>query len=305
MCFFGCASRLMFFIYGTLGPAYHTYKTLNNGDDKFLAWAKYWIVYAFLVTIELVTDALLSWLAIYMPIKLIFMLWIVLSAPTANVWMFDAILHPILAKRQEQIDQFLNRGKYRVLNDSLKAMSLMCVQGRTFMRPLISHWWSKSNISLGVAHNLETLIDATGEGNGQDSDASSTSVQTSRLNVCTRASPRISFTLVTDTSEDTQSEMHSNRSFNDLADNIISPEPSSATVRRQVPLKKKISKVSKVSKKESGRIFPSQINLINPKEKIYDDVEDLLATSRIDPDGQDIRQHRQFPSRTRAVISEQ
>ncbi|KAH8234421.1 hypothetical protein KR038_009569 [Drosophila bunnanda] len=298
MCFLSCAARLVFFIYGTLGPAYHTYKTLNNGDDEFLAWAKYWIVYAFLVSFELLADALLSWLTVYMPIKLIFMVWIVLTAPSANVWMFDAILHPILAHRQEQIDQFLNRGKYRVLNDSLKAVSLMCGQGRIFMRPLI-HWWSKS---IRIPNKLNMMTDATGGGNDQDSDVSSTSVQTSRVNVCTRSSPRTSFTQFNDNSEDMQPALHLNRSFN-LADNTISPEPSCATVRRPTGPRK--GQMSKVSKADPGCMFSSQINLITPKEKLYDEVEDFLASSRIEPDGQDVRQQRQLGSRNRAVISQQ
>ncbi|KAH8336962.1 hypothetical protein KR059_009299 [Drosophila kikkawai] len=303
MCLLSYASRLVFFIYGTLGPAYHTYKTLNNGDDEFLAWAKYWIVYAFLITIELVADALLSWVAIYMPIKMIFMLWIVMTAPTANVWIFDAILHPFLTKRQDQIDQFLNRGKYKFLNDSLKTLSQMCVHGRTFVRPLISHWWSKSNMALGVSHNQETLTSATGgEGaeKGQDSDASSTSVQTSRVNVCTRSSPLTSFTHIADNTENMQPALHSNRSLNELAENVISPEPSSATVRRQI-----LRKVKTLSKKDSGASFPSQSSLTTPKNKLYDDVEDLIATSRIEPDGQDVRQHRQLGNRNRSLLSQQ
>ncbi|XP_020804302.1 uncharacterized protein T19C3.4 [Drosophila serrata] len=300
MCFFSCASRLVFFIYGTLGPAYHTYKTLNNGDDEFLAWAKYWIVYAFLVTFELLADALLSWMAVYMPIKLIFMVWIVLTAPSANVWMFDSILHPLLVHRQEQIDQFLNRGKYKILNDSLRTLSLMCVNGRTFMKPLM-HWWSKTKMGLRMPNKLDNLTDATAGGNDQGSDESSTSVQTSRINVCTRSSPHTSFTQITDNSEEMQPALHSNRSF-DLATNIISPEPSSATVRRQVSRK---GKMSKVSKTESSCMFSSQINLITPKEKLYDGVEDLLASSRIEPDGQDVRQQRQLATRNRTVISQQ
>lgn len=295
MCFFSYASRLVFYIYGTLGPAYHTYKTLNNGDDEFLAWAKYWIVYAFLVSIELVTDAFLSWMTIYMPIKLFLMLWIVLTAPSANVWMFDAIVHPVLANRQERIDQFLNRGKYKLLNDSLGAVSQMCIHGRTFMRPLISQFWSKSNFSLGGRNNLVELEDLTGGGiveNAQDSDASTASVQTSRLNVCSRPSPNVSFTHINDPAE----ELQQKQSLNDLAKNTISPDPS-GVLRRRVVRKGKQSKVP-------DTINSSQTNLTSPKKKLYDDVEDLLATTRIEPDGQDVRQHRQPGNRNRAAISQ-
>ncbi|XP_037715991.1 receptor expression-enhancing protein 1 [Drosophila subpulchrella] len=309
MCFFSCITRFLFFVYGTLGPAWHTYKTLNSGDEEFLAWAKYWIVYAFLVTIEVLADIFLSWLPLYMPTKFLLVLWIVLTAPSANVWIFDAILRPILAKRQEQIDHFLHQGKDKLLSDALSSMTNLLSRSQTVVLPFMTHLWSRSNSSLPNPVSSNDLVDATRGGGGggimasDDTDSASASVRTSPQNLSSGSSPVDSLMYVNGESEEipvgiskATTQLRSDQSVNDLAKKSILSLQSSAILNRRVQRKPKIFKVSN---DESATGISSKTKLNAQKDDFHDDVEDLLAKSRIEANGQEVRQQRQQANRRR------
>ncbi|XP_043644403.1 receptor expression-enhancing protein 1 [Drosophila teissieri] len=287
MCLFSLLSQFLFFVYGTMRPAWHTYKTLNSGDEEFLAWAKYWIVYAFLITFEVLADVFLSWLPLYMPTKLILVLWIVLSAPSANVWMFDAILRPVLTRRQEQIDHFLNRGKDKLLSDALSSMTQLVA--RSQLLPFVAKLWSRSSPTPLMSANL--MQDVTGEGIGgrpsEDTDSATASVQ----NLSSASSPVGSLENLHVDSEEIQvgaskatTHLQPNKSQTDLAKkNFLSPESQRVFNRR----------AQRKFKTEMG------ISSATKLEYLHDDVEDLLVKSRIETSGQEVRQQRQPISRRR------
>ncbi|XP_001976464.3 receptor expression-enhancing protein 1 [Drosophila erecta] len=289
MCFLSLMSQFLFFVYGTMGPAWHTYKTLNSGDEEFLAWAKYWIVYAFLITFEVLADAFLSWLPLYMPTKLLLVLWIVLSAPSANVWMFDAILRPVLSKRQEQIDHFLHQGKDKLLSDALSSMTQLLGRSQTVVLPFMAKLWTRSSTSPLMSSNL--LQDATGEGIGgrpsEDTDSANASVQ----NLSSGSSPVGSLENLNDDSGEIQvgaskatTHLQTDKSESDLAKhNLFSPE-SHRILHRRVQRKVKTAMC---------------ISSATKSDHLHDDVEDLLVKSRIETSGQEVRHQRQPASRRR------
>ncbi|KAI8039888.1 uncharacterized protein LOC128253936 [Drosophila gunungcola] len=289
MCLLSCLSRLLFFVYGTLGPAWHTYKTLNNGDAMFLAWAKYWVVYAFLVTFEVLADTFLSWLPLYMPTKFFLILWIVLTAPAANVWIFDAVLSPVLARRQEQIDHFLHRGQDKLLDDVYVWMTQLLSRNQTNALPFVSHLWSRSSTD-----KSGDLVEATGVAASEDPDSAPSSVRTSAQNLSSYSSPVGSLLGVNgDDFEGTQvgvsratTELHSAQSLNDLVEKNIKLLESSVILNHRV---KRKSKISKTSNEE----LPTKTNRNAQKEELYDDVEDLLAKSRIGTTDKEVGQQRQ------------
>ncbi|XP_017045438.1 receptor expression-enhancing protein 2 [Drosophila ficusphila] len=308
MCIFSLVSRILFFVYGTLGPAWHTYKTLNSGDDEFLGWVKYWIVYAFLVTFEVLADAFLSWMPLYMPTKFLLVLWIVLSAPGANVWIFDAILRPVLAKRQEQIDHFLHRGKDKLLSDVFAGMSQMVVRSRTVAMPFVSHLLTRSTTSLpppkdsGVAADLPGGVAARVS---EDSDSASASIGNFAQTRSSYSSPAGSSIILNDDEEihveasKATTHLHAHPSLSELArkNNIMSLEPSDILSRR---IQRK-PKMTKTSADESATI--SKTKQPAQKEELHDDVEDLLAKSQIETAGQDVRQQRQSVNRRRLTLA--
>ncbi|XP_040502950.1 receptor expression-enhancing protein 2 isoform X2 [Gallus gallus] len=55
-------SRLVVLIFGTLYPAYSSYKAVKTKNVKeYVKWMMYWIVFAFFTTAETLTDIVLSW----------------------------------------------------------------------------------------------------------------------------------------------------------------------------------------------------------------------------------------------------
>ncbi|XP_017120400.1 putative HVA22-like protein g [Drosophila elegans] len=288
MCLFSCLSRLLFFVYGTLGPAWHTYKTLNNGDTMFLAWAKYWIVYAFLVTFEVLADTFLSWLPLYMPTKFLLILWIVLSAPAANVWIFDAVLSPVLARRQEQIDHFLHRGQDKLLGDIFVWMTQLWFRSQTYALPFVTHLWSRSSTD-----KSGDLVEATGVGASEDPDSAPASVRTSAQHLSSYSSPVGSLLGVNgDDFEETQlgvtratTDLHSAHSLNDLVEKNIKLLESSGILNHRVKRKSKIFK-------PSNEELATKFNRNDQKEELYDDVEDLLANSMIGTTDKEVGQRQ-------------
>lgn len=285
MCFFGLVSQFLFFVYGTMGPAWQTYKTLNSGDEEFLAWAKYWIVYAFLVTFEVLADVFLSWLPLYMPTKLLLVVWIVLSAPAANVWIFDAILRPVLAKRQEEIDHFLHRGKEKLLNDALVSMTQLVAQSKISVLPFVSSFWSRS--STAPLRTSDLLQDSTGEGIGgrtsEDTDSANVSVQ----NLSSGSSPVGSLEHLRDDSEELLvgvSKATTHLQADQFQSDVSSESPRILNRRPQRKFKNAIAIASATK-----------------LEDLHDDVEDLLAKTAMETSGQEVRQQRQPASRRRLL----
>ncbi|XP_022218390.2 uncharacterized protein T19C3.4 [Drosophila obscura] len=149
MCLFSCVARVLFYICGTILPAYHTFKALSNGMEMdFAPWAKYWIVYAFLATFEVLADMLISWVPLYAITKMTLIFWIVLTAPSSNVWIFNSILGPLLFKRQKQIDHFLQRGKQQMLNEVYRWGVQIIKQSRDAVLPIFFRMLKKPGDSI-------------------------------------------------------------------------------------------------------------------------------------------------------------
>ncbi|XP_068146253.1 receptor expression-enhancing protein 3 [Drosophila tropicalis] len=149
MCFLGILTRFLILINGTLWPAFCTYRSLNkNGVEEFRSWSKYWIVYALLICLEYVVDFFCSWMPLYSPSKLLLVLFMVVPAPKASVWVYDAIVGPLLSTRQQQIDNFLLNGRERIMNDCLAIGIQMINRIREIMMPVLSLLWSKTKATL-------------------------------------------------------------------------------------------------------------------------------------------------------------
>ncbi|KAL2774167.1 receptor expression-enhancing protein 1 isoform 4 [Daubentonia madagascariensis] len=55
-------SRLVVLIFGTLYPAYYSYKAVKSKDIKeYVKWMMYWIIFALFTTAETFTDIFLCW----------------------------------------------------------------------------------------------------------------------------------------------------------------------------------------------------------------------------------------------------
>ncbi|KAM8712162.1 hypothetical protein ACLKA7_012651 [Drosophila subpalustris] len=142
MCFFSIVTRFLIIIFGILRPARCTHRALD--DMELTSWGKYWIVYALLVCLELVGDTFFAWMPLYAETKLLIVLWLIVSAPQASVWVFDTILNPLLNQHMPKVDHFLMHGKRHLLGDALRFTIEFCKQSLNAVLPVLSQVWKKS-----------------------------------------------------------------------------------------------------------------------------------------------------------------
>ncbi|XP_034480134.1 receptor expression-enhancing protein 3 [Drosophila innubila] len=142
MCFFSIVTRFLIIVFGILRPARCTHRVLD--DMELASWAKYWIVYASLVCLELVGDTFFAWMPLYAESKLLIVLWLIVSAPQASVWVFDTILNPLVNQHMPRIDHFLMHGKRHLLGDVLRFTSELSKHSLKAVLPVVSQIWKKS-----------------------------------------------------------------------------------------------------------------------------------------------------------------
>jgi len=103
-------SRLVILVFGTLYPAYASYKAIKTRSNKeYLKWMMYWIVMAFFTCIETVADVFIAWLPFYYELKILFVLWLLSPATKGSTILYRKIVHPQLAKRETEIDSYIQK----------------------------------------------------------------------------------------------------------------------------------------------------------------------------------------------------
>ncbi|XP_055706980.1 receptor expression-enhancing protein 1 isoform X5 [Phlebotomus papatasi] len=105
-------SRMVILLFGTLYPAYASYKAVRTKNVKeYVKWMMYWIVYAFFTCIETFTDIFLSWFPFYYEVKVILVIWLLSPATKGSSTLYRKFVHPMLTRREHEIDEYLNQAK--------------------------------------------------------------------------------------------------------------------------------------------------------------------------------------------------
>ncbi|XP_058835425.1 uncharacterized protein LOC131692411 [Topomyia yanbarensis] len=105
-------SRIVILLFGTLYPAYASYKAVRTKNVKeYVKWMMYWIVFAFFTCVETFTDILLSWFPFYYEIKVIIVLWLLSPATRGSSTLYRKFVHPMLTRREQEIDDYINQAK--------------------------------------------------------------------------------------------------------------------------------------------------------------------------------------------------
>jgi len=95
-------SNLVGFIY----PAYCSFKAIKSEDkEDDTQWLTYWVVYAFFVVVESLTDLLLHWIPFYYGVKLAFLVWCFSPQTRGAVYIFHYAIEPLLSKYEHSIDK--------------------------------------------------------------------------------------------------------------------------------------------------------------------------------------------------------
>lgn len=107
-------SRIVVLAFGTLYPAYSSYKAVKTKNVKeYVKWMMYWIVFALFSTAETVTDMVLSWFPFYFELKIAFVIWLLSPYTKGSSVLYRKFVHPTLSNKEKEIDEYITQAKDR------------------------------------------------------------------------------------------------------------------------------------------------------------------------------------------------
>ncbi|XP_020777657.1 receptor expression-enhancing protein 2 [Boleophthalmus pectinirostris] len=107
-------SRIVVLAFGTLYPAYASYKAVKTKNVKeYVKWMMYWIVFALFTTAETLTDMLLSWFPFYFELKIAFVIWLLSPYTKGSSVLYRKFVHPTLSNKEKEIDDYIAQAKDR------------------------------------------------------------------------------------------------------------------------------------------------------------------------------------------------
>ncbi|KAL4640119.1 receptor expression-enhancing protein 3 [Arapaima gigas] len=114
-------SRAVVLVFGTLYPAYYSYKAVKTKNVKeYVRWMMYWIVFALYTVAETVTDLTVSWFPLYYEIKIAFVIWLLSPYTRGASLIYRKCLHPLLSSKEREIDDYIVQAKERSYETMLK-----------------------------------------------------------------------------------------------------------------------------------------------------------------------------------------
>ncbi|KAJ8013656.1 hypothetical protein DPEC_G00032070 [Dallia pectoralis] len=107
-------SRSVVLVFGTLYPAYYSYKAVKTKNVKeYVRWMMYWIVFALYTVVETITDLTVAWFPLYYEIKIAFVIWLLSPYTRGASLIYRKCLHPLLSSREREIDEYIVQAKER------------------------------------------------------------------------------------------------------------------------------------------------------------------------------------------------
>uniref|UniRef100_H3CYU3 Receptor expression-enhancing protein n=1 Tax=Tetraodon nigroviridis TaxID=99883 RepID=H3CYU3_TETNG len=107
-------SRVVVLAFGTLYPAYSSYKAVKTKNVKeYVKWMMYWIVFALFTTAETATDLFLSWFPFYFELKIAFVIWLLSPYTKGSSVLYRKFVHPTLSNKEKEIDEYIAQAKDR------------------------------------------------------------------------------------------------------------------------------------------------------------------------------------------------
>ncbi|XP_053488105.1 receptor expression-enhancing protein 3a [Ictalurus furcatus] len=105
-------SRVVVLLFGTLYPAYYSYKAVKTKSVKeYVRWMMYWIVFALYTVAETIADLSIAWFPLYYELKMCVVIWLVSPYTRGAGLIFRKFLHPLLASREREIDDYIVQAK--------------------------------------------------------------------------------------------------------------------------------------------------------------------------------------------------
>lgn len=105
-------SRSVVLMFGTLYPAYYSYKAVKTKNVKeYVRWMMYWIVFALYTVLETITDLTLAWFPLYYELKIAIVIWLLSPYTRGASLIYRKCLHPLLSSREREIDEYIVQAK--------------------------------------------------------------------------------------------------------------------------------------------------------------------------------------------------
>ncbi|XP_054590191.1 receptor expression-enhancing protein 3 isoform X1 [Nothobranchius furzeri] len=105
-------SRSVVLLFGTLYPAYYSYKAVKTKNVKeYVRWMMYWIVFALYTVVETITDLTVAWFPLYYELKIAFVIWLLSPYTRGASLIYRKCLHPLLSSREREIDEYIVQAK--------------------------------------------------------------------------------------------------------------------------------------------------------------------------------------------------
>uniref|UniRef100_A0A8V0Z4V1 Receptor expression-enhancing protein n=1 Tax=Gallus gallus TaxID=9031 RepID=A0A8V0Z4V1_CHICK len=159
-------SRLVVLIFGTLYPAYYSYKAVKSKDIKeYVKWMMYWIIFALFTTAETFTDIFLCWFPFYYELKIAFVAWLLSPYTKGSSLLYRKFVHPTLSSKEKEIDDCLVQAKDRSYDAlvhfgkrGLNVAATAAVMAASKVTPCQLGLWSVFSISLGELRKGESTF---------------------------------------------------------------------------------------------------------------------------------------------------
>ncbi|XP_063276201.1 receptor expression-enhancing protein 4 isoform X2 [Prinia subflava] len=101
-------------LFGMLYPAYASFKAMKTKNtQEHVRWMMYWIVFSLFMTTENFTDLFISWFPFYYEVKMAFLVWLLSPYSRGASLLYRRCVHPMLASKEEDIDEFLAQVRER------------------------------------------------------------------------------------------------------------------------------------------------------------------------------------------------
>ncbi|XP_067858716.1 receptor expression-enhancing protein 3 [Heptranchias perlo] len=114
-------SRTVVLVFGTLYPAYYSYKAVKTKNVKeYVRWMMYWIVFALYTVLETFADITVSWFPLYYELKVAFVIWLLSPYTRGASLLYRKFLHPLLSSRERDIDDYISQAKDRSYDTMVK-----------------------------------------------------------------------------------------------------------------------------------------------------------------------------------------
>ncbi|XP_078079767.1 receptor expression-enhancing protein 3 isoform X2 [Mustelus asterias] len=114
-------SRSVVLVFGTLYPAYYSYKAVKTKNVKeYVRWMMYWIVFALYTVLETFADLMISWFPLYYELKVAFVIWLLSPYTRGASLIYRKFLHPLLSSRERDIDEYISQAKDRSYDTMVK-----------------------------------------------------------------------------------------------------------------------------------------------------------------------------------------